>query len=73
MSFMIALYQIPSPSVGLSDGLTNTRPRKTSSKNDEKVIEHVKRSSVVNTNFDHSNAVGASPVGAAPTTSSFSP
>ena len=33
---------------------------------------NIRRTLVGNTNFDHSDVVGASPVSAAPTTSSFS-
>ena len=35
-------------------------------------VSNIRRTLVVNQIFDHSDVVGASPVGAAPTTSSFS-
>ena len=41
-------------------------------KNDYRKVSNIKRTFVGNNIVDHSDVVGASPVGAAPTTSSFS-
>ena len=41
-------------------------------KNDYRQVSNIRRTSVGNKIVDHSDVVGASPVGTAPTTSSFS-
>ena len=54
------------------DGLIQNRPNSIATDRSYRQVSNIKRSLVGNYIVDHSDVVGASPVGAAPTTSSFS-